>query len=766
MNKHLVLVLVLVAFGSNSFAQFGQAKGFVVDESNGNPIVQATVLIKDSYRGVATDENGYFMIQKIPEGKIQLCVRFVTYEEKCISLVIESEGTSQVLVQLTPRTIELGEAIISGTRRLWETTNEVAMHKLTPTTINKIPSLTGIPDLGDILQVLPGIIFTGDQGGQFYVRGGAPVHNLVKLDGMTVIKPFHSIGFVSVFDTETIASVDVYTAGFGAEYGGRLSSVIDIRTRPGNRRQFKGTVNMTNFGYGLTLDVPIIKMTKEKPGSVSLLLSNKRSYIDKVDNVIYPYLDEVGIPYQYNDFFVKVSLMDASGDQLDILGTRISDRSWVGETMHSDWLNTAGGVKFITSPNSSKWLYKASSYYSVYSGEFIEVEERPRKTYFSTFENSMNIFRMGEVADWDIGLSLNTYNSIHSFQGIDGIIVEREYFTTELIAYLANKTRIGKWLIEPGMHLAYYADQTFISPEPRLKVKYNLSKTVSLSMASGLYSQNLMSATSDRDVVSLFEGYYMGPHLVQDFFHGKQVINKIQQAWHFVGGINILTKKDVKFTVEGYIKNFTKLVSYNRNRIYRDSYLTWQVPEYLKSFFLLEQGKAYGVDFLADYTRDNFSLWIGYSLAWVFREDEMLKYVPHYDRRHNLNLITGYKFGKHKNWNFKTRWNIGSGFPFTQTNGAYEDFSFIYGSFLMDKEANGDLLAWFGELNKGRLPWYHRLDVGVYRQFDFAHNQKLEVSLVIINAYNRRNMFYINRMNYKRVDQFPILPNLSIKYRW
>ena len=200
------------------------------------------------------------MIQKIPEGKIELCVQFVSYVKQCVSVIIEEERTSQILIQLTPKTMQLGEATISGTRRLWETTNTVAMHKLTPATINKIPSLTGIPDLGDYLQVLPGIIFTGDQGGQFYVRGGAPVHNLVKLDGMTVIKPFHSIGFVSVFDTETIASADVYTAGLGAEYGGRLSSVIDIRTRPGNRRQFKGTVNMTNFGYGLTLDVPIIKI--------------------------------------------------------------------------------------------------------------------------------------------------------------------------------------------------------------------------------------------------------------------------------------------------------------------------------------------------------------------------------------------------------------------------------------------------------------------------------------------------------------------------
>lgn len=765
MKKTVLLFLSLLSM-AYVHAQHAQIKGFVVDASNGQAVIAASVWLEGTQRGTATNATGFFQIPNIAPGEWILHIRFVGYEEYMLTLTLQDQDSKQFLIQLKPQTIQLGEARISGKRRIWEQTNTVSVHKLTPATIQKIPSISGTPDLGEYLQVLPGIIFTGDQGGQFYVRGGAPVHNLVKLDGMTVINPFHSIGFVSVFDTETFAGVDVYTAGFSSPYGGRLSSVIDIRTRPANRRQVAGTLNLTNFGYGVTLDVPLVKMKTDDPRSVSILLSNKNSYIDQIDDAIYPHLGKHGIPYEYNDLYGKISMLSRRGDQLEVMGMKISDRAWFGETMESNWVNGAGGIRWITAPSSSQWLYQASSYYSDYQGSFDEKDQRTRKTRFNSLENQMKVWRSGDRMDWDIGLSMNIYNSIHSFQGIQGITEEWEYFTTELVTYVDNITRLGKWLIEPGIHLVYYADQTFISPEPRLKIKYALSEAISLNMATGMYSQNLMSANSDRDVVSLFQGYYMGPDLVQDYFHGDYIIDKVQQAWHAVMGINLLTKKDIRITLEGYVKNFTRLVSFNRNKIFQDSDFTRHLPEYLRSYFLLEKGYAYGTDFLLDYTHEDLSIWVGYSLAWVFREDEQLQYVPHYDRRHNLNLLVGYPFGKNKNWNLKARWNLGSGFPFTQTNGVYEDMALNYGSYNMDFAANSQLMAWYADLNQGRLPWYHRLDVTLNRNFDFGHNLKLELSAGVINAYNRRNMFYINRLTYEKIDQFPILPHVSVLFRF
>ncbi|MCD6346258.1 MAG: carboxypeptidase-like regulatory domain-containing protein [Bacteroidales bacterium] len=764
MKKLIIILVILSSVSFSTLAQTGQLKGFILDASNGRAIPSATVLIKGTHKGIASDENGYYLLSRLPAGSLTVIVQSIGYESREIPIVIQNKQMTQLVVQLKPAIIELGEATISATRQRWKSTNTVSMHQLTSSSIERIPSMSGKPDLAEYLQVIPGIIFTGDQGGQFYVRGGAPVHNLVKLDGLTVISPFHSIGFVSVFDTETIALANIYTAGFGAEYGGRLSSVIDLKTRTGNRRQTAGTLNISNFGYGLTMDVPIVKMTEKNPRSLSVLFSNKGSYIDKIANNIYPYLDDNGIPYRYNDLYTKVSFMDVYGDQVDIQAMHIDDNAWFGEAMQSHWVNNAGGARYLTSPSSSQWLYEASCYMSDYRGEFIENNERPRKTFYNSLENNMRVFRRGEIAEWDIGLSLDFYNTIHSFQGIEGVTLEHEFFTTEVVTYLANKTHLGKWLIEPGLRLVYYADQTFFSPEPRLKIKYMLSQAISINLAAGWYTQNLMSVTSDRDVRALFQGYYIGPHLVQDYFKGKLYINKIQQAWHGVLGASLLTHNDIKFTVEGYIKDFVKLVSYNRNKIYRESALTWNLPEYLKSYFLLEKGYAYGVDFLMDYAKNDFSLWMGYSLAFVFREDEMMSYIPHYDRRHNLNVLAGYQFGQGKSWKLKVRWNLGSGFPFTQTNGIFEEFTTLYDSFRMDVSHNGSLNAWYADLNQGRLPWYHRLDISLNKKWEFSSRQKLELAMGVINAYNRRNMFYIDRLTSERIDQFPILPNISVKY--
>ena len=134
--------------------------------------------------------------------------------------------------------------------------------KLTTKSINRLPSIGGEPDIAQFLQVLPGVIFTGDQGGQLYIRGGAPIHNKVLLDGMTIYSPFHSIGFFSVFDTDIIKKADVYTGGFGAQYGGRISSIMDIKTRDGNKKRVTGKLSANSFSGKILVEGPILKSEK------------------------------------------------------------------------------------------------------------------------------------------------------------------------------------------------------------------------------------------------------------------------------------------------------------------------------------------------------------------------------------------------------------------------------------------------------------------------------------------------------------------------
>ena len=198
-KRALILMLSPVLVVSALTAQTGSLKGFVFDSQTGSAVPLATVRINNATIGTSSDGFGFFSISRIPAGGHEVITSFIGYQDDTTKVNIREGSVAELVIHLTPKVFELGEAVINAERARQERINTAAVHRITPVTISKIPGFTGQADLAEFLQVLPGIIFTGDQGGQFYVRGGAPAHNLVKLDGMTVINPFHSIGFISVF---------------------------------------------------------------------------------------------------------------------------------------------------------------------------------------------------------------------------------------------------------------------------------------------------------------------------------------------------------------------------------------------------------------------------------------------------------------------------------------------------------------------------------------------------------------------------------------
>src|SRR5690606_32716551 len=173
---------------------------------------------------------------------------------------------------LKKSSIQMQAVEISAEKQEKQTNVAMSVTKATPKDIKQIPTIGGTADLAQYLQVVPGVIFTGDQGGQLYIRGGSPVQNKVLLDGMTIYNPFHSIGLFSVFDTELIRNADIYTGGFGAEHGGRISSVMDITMRDGNKRRFAGKVGASTFAANVLLEGPIKRQTNEGKSSSSFVL--------------------------------------------------------------------------------------------------------------------------------------------------------------------------------------------------------------------------------------------------------------------------------------------------------------------------------------------------------------------------------------------------------------------------------------------------------------------------------------------------------------
>jgi len=262
--------------------------------------------------------------------------------------------------------------------------------------------------------------------------------------------------------------------------------------------------------------------------------------------------------------------------------------------------------------------------------------------------------------------------------------------------------------------------------------------------------------------VNLFYGFLSGSGNLPSMFDGKEVTSDLQRARHLIVGSEYDLTKNIDIQIEGYIKDFNQITNVNRDKIYADNADNQDQPEYLRKDFIIERGLAYGVDFTLKYASERVYVWTAYSLGKVNRFDGFRTYRTHFDRRHNLNVVAAYTAGENKDLELTFRWNYGTGFPFTQTAGFYENESFGDGINTDITQSNGDLGILYGDLNGGQLPDYHRLDIGVKKTWELGKYSKLEGNFSVTNIYNRNNIFYFDRVEFERVDQLPILPSIAL----
>lgn len=766
-------LFVLFAFTASLIhAQTGNIRGFVYLKKTGEPAIYTNVYLSGTTYGTITDDNGYFNLSKVPLGKYTLLATSIGFDSAIVEVELKKAG--QIIDQklyISETTIDLGVVTVSAERREAQKTVKMSVTKLTPKEIKQMPSIGGDPDLAQYLQVLPGVVFTGDQGGQLYIRGGSPIQNKVLLDGMIIYNPFHSIGLFSVFDTDILRSADVYTGGFSAEYGGRLSSIMDIKTKDGNKLRMGGKVSANTFGSKLLIEGPLKKPSKQGGGSKSFIFSAKNSYLDQSSKSIYSYVDEDGLPYNYTDLYGKVSFNGSNGSKVNFFGFNYQDQVNYPDVAGFEWKQNGGGTNFVLIPARSTVLIDGTIALSNYETSTIEKEEtaaaKDRRSAINGFNAAMNFTNFNGDNQSKYGFEILGFKTDFSFvNSVDQKISQIEN-TTEIAGYLQYQFNIGKLVFEPSFRMHYYASLSTFSPEPRLGFKYNISDKVRVKGAGGLYSQNLLSATSDRDVVNLFYGFLSGPDNLQDEFTEQdgsksQIKDQLQKARHGIFGVEWDINKYILLNVETYLKNFNQLTNVNRNKLYEDNEKNASVPDEQKKDYIVEKGDAYGVDVSVKYTRKQHSLWFVYSWSKVERWDGLQLYFPTFDRRHNVNFVASTSFGKDLLWTLDARWNLGSGFPLTQTTGFYEQLDLL-GSLGQDyTTTNGTLGIRYGSLNGGRLPYYHRFDLSLSKKFPLSENSLLEASGSVTNVYNRDNIFYVNRVTNERVNQLPILPSIGL----
>lgn len=768
----IIIIGVLFLQGAGVYAQTATVRGNVFDKATGEPVMFASVEVEGASLGTTTDMEGFYSISNIPAGNVTLILTFVGYEDLRKEITLKANEVQTVQLFMESASIQLAEIDVSGRKEQARTETQVSKVTITPKQVKAMPTIGGQADIAQYLPVLPGVIFSGDQGGQLYIRGGSPVQNMVLLDGMVIYNPFHSIGFYSVFETDAIRTIDVYTGGFNAEYGGRASAVLDIKTREGNRKRLAGKLAANPFVSSLLLEGPIVKLKDNgSGGSISYLFTAKHSYIDQVSKSLYSYAvdtalfnrglldesqrvapEEIGLPFSFTDLYGKVSFMLGTGTKFNMFGFNFKDRvRYPGVKVNWDAFGT--GTDFTIVPTNSNAIIGGLISFSDYEISLEEQTNAPRRSRINGFNFGLDFTYFGNNSELKYGFQVRGMRTELEFRNFTGITLEHIKNTTEISSFFKFRKSLNKLVLEPSLRLHYYASLNEFSPEPRFSLKYNINNRLRLKAAGGLFSQNLIATVREDDVVALFVGFITDPE--ESFLKpgtSEKVDHKLQKAVHGIFGVEVDLTNRLEFNFEPYVKRFTQIVNLNRNKILPID------PDYAT-----ESGTAYGLDFSLKYQDRQYYLWMAYSLAWVDRFDGFQEYNPIFDRRHNLNLLGTYTFGDDLNWEVSARWNFGTGFPFTLTQGFYGKLSFDNGITTDPLTENPQLSQILSsDRNSGRLPAYSRIDLSAKYTKKLENSMTLETTFSVTNATNRDNIFFADPETQARINQLPILPSLGV----
>lgn len=778
--KNLLLCISLLLFSFQLFGQNKTIRGFIYDQSNGEPMAYEKIkLLKTdstTVAGAITDLNGFFQIPKLENDNYILKVDNFKYELETLNIDLRAKKIIfdvKFELKILESVQEFNEVRVSAESKTKRTKIEISKLKISKEGLERIPSYGAENDIVGAFSVTPGVITTGDQGGQLYVRGGTPIQNKILLDGMTIYNPFHSIGFFSIFETELIKNVDIYTGGFESKYGGRISSIMDITYRDGNRKKFSGKVSASPFLGKLVLEGPLGKQKGESPRAGSYIFSAKKSLLDITSQSLYPNInDGNGLPFNFTDLYGKVTFSGDGGSKFSAFG--FSNRDSVNYSVADlNWNASGGGINFLLVPSGSPIFIRGHVNGSNFTTTFTESEVEPRTSSIGGFDLGFDFsYFLQNEGEINYGFNLNGFNTKYTTFNEVGRKIEDENFTTEIGSYFNYRGVFDRWVLQAGMRAQVYASLNTVSFEPRLAAKYNATENIRFKFSGGRFSQNFTSASSDKDIVNLFNGLLSAPTNVQDQFvnefgNTRQVNNGLQYAWHAIAGMEVDLGKNVTVNLEGYYKYFSQLSNINPNKLYEDVATFELIDDVFKKDFIIESGQSLGADLLIKYSKDRLFLWGVYSYGYNLRWDGFNEYFPVFDRRHNINLVGSYIFGKKKDLDFNVRWNLGSGLPFTPTAGFYQSENFS-GGVTSDPITNNSnsVSTLLGTFNSQRLPYYHRLDVTLKKKFKFKNKTVMEVVLSVTNAYNRNNIFYVNRVTNEEIYQFPLLPSFGMSYKF
>ncbi len=775
----LVATGLVLFFSVYLFAQNHTVSGHITDQKTGEDLSGATVIIAGSNYGVSTNSYGFYSLS-IPRGTYKITFRYLGFEDSEKVVVLLKNLTLNV--ELSEKIKDMDEVLVSAKAEEAKVENkQINLIKLDMQTVRRIPVVFGEVDVLKTVTMLPGIISAGEGNSGFSVRGGTQDQNLILLDGATVYNVSHLLGFFSVFNGDAIRDLDVYKGGIPPQYGGRLSSLIDIRMKEGNNKKFAGTGGIGLLSSRLTLEGPIIK------NKASFIVSGRRSYAD-VFLPLAPNEDAKNSKLYFYDFNAKINYKLSDKDKLFISGyfgrdkftfTTLFGNSWGNKTATIRWNHIFNKKLF----SNQTLIYSDFDYYFKFNIsesnnlEFSQgITDISYKSDFAWFYNpnhkinfgailTHHTFKPGEIRPLGDKSILKDPIILDNRKALEwALYAEHEYkINTRLKLRYGTRYSIFNNL---GSAKEYKFDydsigsapkvvdtltfkknsifNTYSGFEPRVSFSYNLSKT------------NAIKASYSRTLQYLQQASNSAFALPTDQWVPANIDIKPQIADQVAVGMFKNFDLGLETSVEVYYKWMKNQVDFRDNAIL---FLNDQIYGEL----LTGKGWSYGSEFFIKKTKGKIKGFVSYTLSKSMRQIEGINngnpYATNTDRRHNLNIASNYDITK--KWDINVNFILATGNPITFPQGRWQ--------------YDGKLITFYGPRNSQRFPVYHRMDLGINYYPNKRKKGRIENSwnFSVYNVYGRKNAYSITTgtrkikdADGKQIDTgIPITEQIAL-FRW
>lgn len=773
-----LIIIMLFAYASVGFAQKSALSGVVTDSENGETLVGATVvLVPDRQAGTITNENGFFSLPGVQVTEPEIEISFIGYQSKRIKIDL-SKKNAFINIQLTPLRVELEQITIveKRTDRIGDYQVEISQHTLTPKAIQSIPSARN--DVFRALKYLPGIETTEPMSPLVSVRGSDPGENLIMLDGVTIYNPYHFMSSSGIFNMQTVKNVDMLVGGFGAEYGGRNSSVINIATKDGNNSQLHGEVQPTTAETKFFLEFPVSeKSTMMVAGRVNydlignFLFYSSNYFYDANLSFTHRFSPKTRLTLKYFSSRDRTNL-DFNNYYKYIGNTLGNEMQEIFDDMSLKWINHWNNniaTAIFNSAITPKLFMRAQVFGSFHSANnFTEMVMNFDDVVFDTstrFKSKVNDVSGKISIDykpfyWNEFKVGTEYNRYRFFNGSEVNRIENasaDKSPNQISFFAEDKITLRGLIVRPGIRVTQFGAGEYLV-EPRINAVVNLPGELKIQAAWGKYNQHIISMNTQEFEFNQFLDYYY------PLGNGKP-----SQSTHYILGAEKALNTRNTLGIDIYYKDIS--------RTYTFDLLQNQYEAFALSDKVVEgTGKTYGVELLWKGSIDQFSGWASYTLSKSTRSFPHIMngetYDYDYDRRHSFKGVVNYQATKRIS--YSTAWKIQSGTPrsIENTLQMYYMYDPLTGTMIYSPQYT------VNKKNATRMPWLFYLDFGLQKRVVSGFGKNLaeffnaDESYLTLNVYNalffRRNVLYYFMAGLENYTYIPMgdnyLPTVSAGY--